>query len=87
MKRNLGYCWSGRVRKAVIIAALAVLPFGRVSIGDATESRDPCEREALRAYIQALKLCELAQDSNPRLRCYEAARSVYLNTLAECRGR
>jgi len=58
---------------------------GRNSIGDSTDLRDPCELKALDAYAQALRLCQFEQNANPRLRCYETARQVYLQTLEECR--
>lgn len=56
-----------------------------LSVAEVNLPADPCEAEALRAYVRALKICELAQEPNPRLRCYEAARKVYVQTLQDCR--
>jgi hypothetical protein len=53
-------------------------------MGEDDDHRDPCETEALRAYAHTLKLCELANNPNPRLRCYEAAKAVYVQTLEDC---
>lgn len=75
------------VSQVARIAGLLILFCGLltpVSIGDDTENVDPCELRALEAYVKALRLCELAQDSNPRMRCYEAAREVYFAALADC---
>jgi hypothetical protein len=49
------------------------------------DGRDVCEREAVRAYAAALKLCQLAGTENPRLKCYEAAKAAYVRKLEECR--
>ncbi len=74
-------------RKVVTAAAvLLLLPLGRTTVGDGTSDLDGCELEALKAYGQALALCRLAEDENPRLRCYEAAKRVYLQTLEDCRS-
>lgn len=72
-------------KRAFAVLALLLLPLGGASVGDSPLDWDPCEREALIAYGKALKLCELAENTNPRLRCYEAAKAVYLHTLEECR--
>lgn len=74
------------MRKVVVGLAAALLPLGLSSVGDGAEAGDPCQAEALRAYFQAVKLCQLAENPNPRLRCYEAARGVYFHVLQECRS-
>jgi hypothetical protein len=43
-----------------------------------------CEFKARQAYWNALKLCQFENNGDPRLRCYEAAREVYMRTLEEC---
>ena len=81
-KTWLGILDRGKVilGSAVILAATA----SQVSVSDVIQERDPCEREAMKAYVQALKLCQLADQPNPRLRCYEAAKAVYFHTVEEC---
>lgn len=79
-----------RTRGGVIAAAsliLCSLPIGPGSVSDGAEDLDCCEIKARQAYWEALKLCQLATDPNPRLRCQEAARAVYVSTLEACRGR
>jgi hypothetical protein len=68
------------------IVALMLVPLGRVPSGDGAETPDPCEAKAVQAYWQALKLCQLAEapSPNPRIRCYDAAKSVYFRTLLDC---
>ena|SRR2546426_10702307 len=46
---------------------------------------DMCEQEARKAYAQVLKLCRLAETDNPRLKCFEAAKAAYFQTLENCR--
>jgi hypothetical protein len=65
---------------------LMLAPICQMTAEDATEVPDPCEVEAMKAYRQALELCQLSE-SNPRLRCYEAAKAVYIQTLQSCRAR
>ena|SRR6516164_662223 len=77
-------------KKVTGLILLLFMPFGQLTVGTAGDNPpdlDPCELEAMKAYWQALKLCELADNSNPnpRLRCYEAAKAVYLQTLKQCR--
>ena len=70
---------------AAIVAAF--MTFGANWTNDGAQDPDPCQTQALQAYWQALKVCQLAESPNPRLRCYEAARSVYIHTLEECHRR
>lgn len=76
----------GRVLQAAIGAVLLLVPMAKTGLSEIAQASDPCEDEALRAYHQALDLCQLAE-SNPRSRCYEAAKAVYVHTLEECRAR
>src|SRR5437762_11887563 len=67
------------------LGAATALPLSTPSNADNSERIDGCEQEALRAYAEVLKICRLAETDNPRLRCFEAARSVYFQTLENCR--
>jgi hypothetical protein len=86
MKSALGN-WGPRWARLLLGTAATVLPLGFGSIGDGAEPVDPCEAEARQAYWQALRLCQFAENPNPRLRCYEAARGVYFRVLQECQAR
>jgi hypothetical protein len=81
MKRSL----NKRFVTALGALLVCLIPAGPLSIADGGERLDGCEVEARRAYWQALKLCQLAADPNPRLRCQEAAKAIYRTTLEECR--
>ncbi len=87
MKGSIGT----RVTEVIGIGLISLLLPG--SLGNTPVSRssacdDFCEREARKAYAEVLKLCQLAETENPRLKCYEAAKAVYLQKLEECkRGR
>jgi hypothetical protein len=70
------------------VLATALILFGSISrLASATSpaAADACQAEALRAYWRALQFCQLAEPQNPRMRCYEAAKSVYIQTLQDCR--
>jgi hypothetical protein len=73
--------WAGTL---VALACVACVSLGQLAADDKGDGHSACEREALRAYRQALKVCELAQNPNPRLRCYEAARETYWRVLDNC---
>ena len=73
-----------RMYASALAFVAAFMTFGSAWINDGAQDPDPCEMQALQAYWQALKVCQLAENTNPRLRCYEAARSVYIHTLEEC---
>lgn len=75
---------SRRAKCTIGLCLLLCAPWTSVSVGDSSEELTPCEQRALQKYSEALRLCELAQDPNPRLRCYEAAKIVYLQALEEC---
>jgi hypothetical protein len=80
MRRN----YAQRALLAGGISLLCLFPLGPASVGDGAENLDRCEIEARQAYWQALKICQLAENPNPRLRCFEAAKAVYWHTLQEC---
>ena len=61
-------------------------PSTDLSVATILEREDFCEREALKAYAEVLKLCQLAETENPRLKCYEAAKAVYWRKLEECQN-
>jgi len=71
---------------AICLAASVVglLPINHVGGADQGKKGDACEVEARRAYWQALKICQLAENSDPRLRCFEAAKAVYIQTFLDC---
>src|ERR1051326_6631560 len=49
-----------------------------------------CEARAQQAYWQALKLCQFessSENADPRMRCYDNAREIYIRTLEGCRTR
>ena len=86
MKGNIGI----RFREALgigITGALLLVSSTNTSVATGSARDDVCEREALQAYTEALKLCQLAETQNPRLKCFEAAKAVYLRTLEDCRNR
>jgi hypothetical protein len=59
-----------------------------LSVADGSVACDAtCERRAWKAYVEALKLCQLAETDNPRLKCYEAAKAAYFWELEQCRKR
>jgi hypothetical protein len=72
-------------KRSLAVLTVLLLPLGHLSISDGAQDPDPCETEALKAYWQALKLCQLAEPRDPRLQCYEAAKAVYVQTLEHCR--
>src|SRR4051794_18355847 len=75
------------IARTLGMLVLLFVPLGRMQGGDGGASvGDPCEIHARQAYWQALKFCQLADNANPnpRLRCYDAAKSVYFQTLDEC---
>jgi hypothetical protein len=83
----------GKALAGLLVLLLVAAPVGETSVGDEFDARNACEAKALQAYRQALRACELAnaaagesqaQNPNPRLRCYDAAREIYLRALAEC---
>lgn len=83
----MGNAGVSRFSRAKGVAALFIVlgaPWASDSVGDSSEKLTPCEQRALKNYSEALRLCELAQDPNPRLRCYEAAKAVYLRALEDC---
>ena len=81
--------WGGRrIWKTVIgvVCLLQLLLWRAVDADNELSSPDQrCELQARQAYWNALKLCQFENNGDPRLRCYEAAREVYLRTLEECR--
>jgi len=71
----------------LIVAALFVtVKLEPASLGDAHLDGDRCETEAMQAYAEALRFCQLSRGPNPRLRCYEAAKAVYREKLQQCRA-
>jgi hypothetical protein len=77
----------GSSTRSLGAAVLFLMLSGSAWTLDRNQDPDPCETQALQAYWQALKLCELAEAPNPRLRCHEAARAVYIQTLEQCHRR
>lgn len=78
MKREFG---------VAVVTALALFgSISRLASAPSPVSTDACQAEALRAYWRALQFCQLAEPQNPRTRCYEAAKSVYIQTLQDCRA-
>lgn len=79
-------CFSRRAKTAAGLFLLACLTWAPVSNGDGDRPKglSRCEQRALEKYAEALRLCELAQNPDPRLRCYESARAVYLRALQDC---
>jgi hypothetical protein len=69
-----------------IFSALLLTPPLNVTIANDSRCDDACERRAWRAYVEALKFCQLAEIQNPRLKCYEAAKAAYFRELEKCRG-
>lgn len=84
MQGSISRSGRGSVRKALLASILLTFSLSRGTVGD-VDSRSSCEARAWQAYFQALKRCELAENTNPRLRCYEEARAVFLRTLLECK--
>jgi len=85
MKGNIGVT----LREALgigIAGALLLASSTNTSVATNLASADLCEREALKAYAEVLQLCQLAGTENPRLKCYEAAKAVYLRKLEDCRN-
>lgn len=76
-----------QLKRIAALCCFLLVPATRISIADQPATQDPCETEALNAYWRALKLCQLADQENPRMRCYEAAQQVYVQTLQQCRDR
>jgi hypothetical protein len=81
MKRTWG--WSGG--NSILISGLLLFSsVAQVSVGENTHALDACRSKAFREYHHMLKLCQLAENGNPRLRCYEAAKAAFLKALEEC---
>lgn len=76
---------SNRWKLGALLSLLLLVPSGRMSGEDVARAKDHCEQQAKQAYWKALKLCQLADNKNPRQRCYDAATRVYFQTLEDCR--
>lgn len=70
-----------------LISALLFIPSTNTSVATTSACNEICQREALKAYAEVLKLCQLAETENPRLKCYEAAKAAYFRKLEDCRSR
>jgi hypothetical protein len=77
----------GRFTRLAGILVLCSVPILRTAVGENPGAPDPCELEAWKAYREALRLCEFEDHGtdNPRLRCYEAAKAVFVRTYLDCK--